>query len=149
MAEQRNWYYERLKPNGKLERLKTNDYDGSITGKIVFNVPAYFDENPDEARRLGWTKHIQHSIRDLREMGLEWDPITQYLARSVKRIDEWTVEDEFTVMDKTEEELARAANSRQHTSGIFHPDRRFLTAQVDEEDLDEYYDYDWEGLEWM
>ena len=33
----------------------------------------------------------------------EWDKQRQYLVRSLKTIDEWTVEDVYHVMDKSEE----------------------------------------------
>lgn len=95
-------YYERLKADGSLERCPMNDYDGNITGKIVFNVPAYFDENPGEALRLGWDKHITKDVLEI-----DYDRQTQYLQRAVRRIDEHTVEDVYTVCDKSEEMLAR------------------------------------------
>ena len=53
--------YMRLKEDGTIEHCPTYDYDGKITGKIVVNVQAYFDENPDERKRLGWIKHIERT----------------------------------------------------------------------------------------
>lgn len=96
------WTYQRLE-DGKLRHCPTYDYDGSVTGKIVVNVPAYFDENPDEARRLGWTKHITHDSKEIREIVGDWNPQTQYLVISQRQVDEWTVEDVYHVMDKSEE----------------------------------------------
>lgn len=97
-------YFEKLNEDMKLMRVPRNDFDGSITGKIVMNVPAYFDENPDEQRRLGWIKHIEHYDKD-DPAKPEYDPQTQYLIRSVKQIDEYTVEDVYHVMDKSEEQM--------------------------------------------
>ena len=95
--------YMRLKEDGTIERCPTYDYDGKITGKIVVNVQAYFDENPDERKRLGWIKHIEHTKDEIAEQVGEWDKQRQYLVRSLKTIDEWTVEDVYHVMDKSEE----------------------------------------------
>lgn len=98
--------YIRLKEDGSLEHCPTFDYDGRVTGKIVVNVPAYFDENPDEARRLGWTKRITHDSKEIREIVGEWNPQSQYLVVSQRQVDEWTVEDVYHVMDKSEEMMA-------------------------------------------
>lgn len=95
--------YMRLKEDGTIEHCPTYDYDGKITGKIVVNVQAYFDENPDERKRLGWIKHIEHTKDEIAEQVGEWDKQRQYLVRSLKTIDEWTVEDVYHVMDKSEE----------------------------------------------
>ena len=97
-------YYEKLDENMDLKRLPMNDYDGSITGKFVMNLPAYFDENPDEQRRLGWIKHITHEEED-DPARPEYDLQTQYLIKSVRQIDDYTVEDVFHVMDKSEEQM--------------------------------------------
>jgi len=48
-----NHHYERLDENYKIIRCPTFDYDGKYTGKIIINLPAYFDENPEERIRLG------------------------------------------------------------------------------------------------
>lgn len=95
--------YMRLKEDGSIENCPTYDYDGKVTGKIVVNVQAYFDENPDERKRLGWIKHIEHTKDEIAEQVGEWDRQRQYLVRSLKTIDEWTVEDVYHVMDKSEE----------------------------------------------
>lgn len=100
MAEERNWFYEKLNDEGNIEHCPMNDYDGKVTGHIIFGVGFWFDENPDERIRLGWTKHITHKIKDL---GLDYDPVTQYLVKSIKQIDEYTVEDVYHVMDKSAE----------------------------------------------
>ena len=99
MAEKNKWSYQKLDTEtGKIKYAPNNDYDGSVTGHIVFGVPAWFDENPEERKRLGWIKHIQHDTKDI-----EYNKRTQYLVQSVKQIDEYTVEDEYHVMDKSEE----------------------------------------------
>lgn len=103
------WYYEKLE-NGKIKYAPINDFDGKITGHIVFNVKAWFDENPEERIRLGWTKHIRHDTKNI-----EYNKRTQYLINSTKQIDEYTIEDEWHIMDKSEEmmrleELTRSTN---------------------------------------
>ena len=99
MAEQK-WYYERLDEEGNIKRCPQNDDKGKITGKFIINLPAYFDENPKERIKLGWIKHIEHYSKEV-----EYDHQSQYLQKSVKQIDDFTVEDEYTVFDKTEEML--------------------------------------------
>ena len=96
MAEK--WEYEKLDENNKIKYLPMNDYDGKITGHIVFGVKAWMDENPEERKRLGWVKHIHHDTKDI-----EYNKRTQYLKRSTKQIDEYTVEDVWYIMDKSEE----------------------------------------------
>jgi hypothetical protein len=108
--------YERLKEDGDLEHCPTYDYDGSITGKIVVNVPAYFDENPEERIRLGWVKHIKYNKDEIAEQVGGWNRQTQFLAPSTRQIDEHTIEDVYHVMDKSEEmllmeEVAESSNS--------------------------------------
>lgn len=98
MADNNNWGYEKLDENGKVKYAPMNDYDGKITGHIVFGVAAWFDENPEERKRLGWVKHIHHKTKDI-----EYNKRTQYLVHSIKRIDEYTIEDEYHIMDKSEE----------------------------------------------
>ena len=99
MSEQK-WYYERLDEEGKIKHCPMNDDKGEITGKFIINLPAYFDENPEERIKLGWIKHIEHYPNEI-----EYDRQSQYLMKSVNQIDENTVEDEYSVFDKTEEML--------------------------------------------
>lgn len=111
-----NHDYMRLKEDGTIEHCPTYDYDGSITGKIVVNVKAYFDENPEERKRLGWIQHNTLTKDEIAEQVGEWDRQRQRLVRSLKTIDEWTVQDEYHVMDKSEEmmlmeEIAQASDS--------------------------------------
>lgn len=94
--------YEKLDENGKIKTAPMSDFDGSITGHIVIGVKAWFDENPEERKRLGWIKHIHHNVKDL---DIEYDPATQFLSRFVVQIDEWTVEDKYEVLDKSEERM--------------------------------------------
>ena len=100
--------------DGKVKVCPMNDYDGKITGKIIFNVPAYFDENPDEARRLGWTLHKTRDMKDIKKL-VDWDPRTQYLVTTMRQVDEWTVEDVYHVADKSEEMLLREELGTAHT----------------------------------
>lgn len=99
MAEQK-WHYEKLDEEGKIKRCPMNDNKGEITGKFIINLPAYFDENPEERIKLGWIKHIEHYPSEI-----EYDRQSQYLQKSVRQIDEYTVEDEYSVFDKIEEML--------------------------------------------
>lgn len=101
--------YEKLQEDGKIKTIGVNfnDTDGKITGKYVFGVKAYFDENPEERIRLGWIKHIMHNM----EKYLEYNKQTQYYIKSIKVIDAYTVEDEYHIMDKTEEMMRQAEES--------------------------------------
>lgn len=92
------WYYEKLDENGKVKRAPQNDADAKITGHHVFGLPYWFDENPEERKRLGWIKHITHKTDDI-----EYNKQTQYLLKSVNTIDPYTVEDEYHVRNKTAE----------------------------------------------
>lgn len=96
------WGYEKLNEDMKIEYLPTNDTDGKITGKIIMNLKAYFDENPEERIRLGWTKHISYTEEEIKEK-VQYNPQTQYLIKYQKQIDEYTIVDAYNVIDKTEE----------------------------------------------
>ena len=111
------WTYEKLQEDGKIKVISTNvnDYDAKITGKYVFGVKAYFDENPEEARRLGWMKHIQHNT----DKWVQYNKQTQYLAKSTKNIDEYTYEDEYHVLDKTEDMMRRAEEEDDFVLGYY------------------------------
>lgn len=97
MAEQK-WVYEKLDENGQVKTLPTNDSKGEITGKFIIGLPEYFDEHPEERKRLGWVKHIRHYSNEI-----EYNRQTQYARRTVKQIDAFTVEDVWEIFDKTEE----------------------------------------------
>ena len=92
--------------DGKVKVCPQNDYEGKITGKIVFNIPAYFDENPEERKRLGWILHRQLTRKEIKAR-VEWDERSQVVVTTPKWVDEWTVEDEPHVMDKSEEMMLR------------------------------------------
>lgn len=91
-----------IKYDKNFERMSCpqHDHDGSITGHLVINVPAWFDEHPEERKRLGWIKHITHKRSEV-----EYNKQTQYLLKTIKQIDPYTIEDEFHIMDKGEEQL--------------------------------------------
>lgn len=100
------WLYEKLQEDGKIKTIagNHNDFDGKITGHIVFGVKEWFDENPDERIRLGWTKHIKHNPE---KYGIEYNKQTQYLEKTVRQIDAYTCEDVYAVKDKTEDMMRR------------------------------------------
>lgn len=97
------WKYEKFDEDFKVENLPPHDTDGSLTGKVIINLKAYFDENPDERIKLGWIKHYIHPYEEIEKM---YDRQTQYYVISSKMIDDFTVEDEIIVFDKTEDMLA-------------------------------------------
>lgn len=99
----KKWRYEKLDENFNTKTIMegNNDVDGSITGHVVINVKAWFDENPEERIRLGWTKHY---FDDEKPAG--YNPQTQNLIVSAKQIDDYTIEDEYHVVNKSEEQLA-------------------------------------------
>jgi len=101
------WIYERMKADGKIETawVGQNDYDGKRTGVPgVFGVTFWLDENPEQARALGWIRHIHHSI----EKTVNYNKQTQYVEKEVRILDPYTVEDVYHVRDKTEA-MMRAA----------------------------------------
>lgn len=91
--------YEKLDENMEVQYCPQNDYDGSVTGHIVMNVKAWFDEHPEERIRRGWIKHIHNDEKEV----ADYDPQTQYLVTSVNAIDDYTVEDVYHVLDKSED----------------------------------------------
>ena len=109
MDNELKWTYEKLDEDGKIKFAPTNDYDGSVTGHIVFGVKAWFDENPEERIARGWIKHIHKDTKEI-----DYDHRSQYLVKTERVIDEFTIEDVYQVMDKSEEmmrleELTRAS----------------------------------------
>jgi len=91
----RNWSYEKMGEDMDIITCPIDDKDGSVTGKIILNVPAYFDENPQERIRLGWTKHIFHNTDDI-----DYNRQTQFLVKTTKQIDDFTIEDEYHILNK-------------------------------------------------
>ena len=97
--EEIKWYYEKLdEETGKIKHAPPNDPDGKITGKCVFGLKAWFDENPEERKRLGWIKHLTKNTKEI-----EYNRQSQYLQSSTRPIDEYTIEDVYHVADKSEE----------------------------------------------
>ena len=103
MADEPKWHYEKLDEKGNVRYAPSNDADAKITGHHVFGLQAWFNENPEERKRLGWIKHIEHSTKDI-----EYDHATQYLVNAPVRVDEYTVEDHYIVMDMSEEQMRLA-----------------------------------------
>lgn len=106
-------YYEKLDENLKLVRCPLDDKDGTVTKqaivytdgsvgyKSILNVPKFFDENPEIRKSLGWVKHISYSDEEIKE---KWPHTqSQYLVQSTKQVDEYTVEDEYHVLNKSED----------------------------------------------
>lgn len=115
-----SYSYEKYE-NGNIEYLPQDDKDGKITGKYVLNVKAYFDENPEERKRLGWIKHIEHSTDEI----IDFNPATHFVVRGLQTIDAYTVEDTLHVMEKSEdqiafEEMLSVAEWGETTVGGFH-----------------------------
>lgn len=97
------WRYEKYDENFNRTQCPTHDTDGSITGKVIINLPQWFDENPEERVRLGWIKHYYYAYDDVNKM---YDAQTQFVEVSTKMIDEYTLQDEIIVFDKSEDMLA-------------------------------------------
>ena len=89
--------YERLE-DGKIRTAPLNDMNGKITGQCIYGLRAWLDEHPAERKALGYVKHIRHDARDI-----EFNHQTQYIVTATRQVDEWTIEDELHVMDKSEE----------------------------------------------
>ena len=94
------WTYEKLDESYNVKECPMSDPDGSITGHVVLGLKQWFDENPEERIRLWWTKHIHPETKEI-----EYNKQMQYLVKSIRVIDEYTVEDVYHVMDKPEEML--------------------------------------------
>lgn len=94
------WGYIKLDENLKIIHCPTNDIDGSITGHIVLGLKQWFDENPAERIRLGWQKVIYHDKSEI-----EYDRQTQYLTPELRRIDDYTVEEAYQIMNKSEQQM--------------------------------------------
>lgn len=95
------WTYEKINENHEPELLPINDWDGEITGKIIIDLKSYFDENPELRKSLGWIKHIKLERKDYEN----FDSQTQNIMFSSKKIDDYTIQDEYHIVDKTEEQM--------------------------------------------
>lgn len=97
--------------DGKIKNLPSHDPNGEIlVGRHMMNLKEWMDENPEERKRLGWTKYIHVDTREI-----EYNQQTQYLQRYYQQIDEYTIKDEYEIIDKSEEmmlleELSEGAN---------------------------------------
>ena len=98
------WYYEKLDEDLKIKHAPYHDIDGKVTGKHIINLKAYFDENPEERIRLGWIKHIQLTHKEIKEQ-YPHNLMTHFVMTTTKPIDEYTVEDEYHIVEKSEEML--------------------------------------------
>lgn len=98
------WFYEKLDEDLKIKRAPYHDADGKVTGKHIINLKAYFDENPAERIRLGWIKHIQLTHKEIKEQ-YPHNPMTHFIMVTTKPVDEYTVEDEYHIVEKSEEML--------------------------------------------
>lgn len=94
--------YEKYDEDFNRTLCPIHDADGSITGKVIINLTTWFDENPEERKRLGWIKHYFYAYEDVEKM---YDSQTQYVETLTKMIDEYTMQDEIIVFDKTEDML--------------------------------------------
>ena len=103
--------YEKLDENLDVITCPMNDLDGSITGHIVVGLRQWFDENPEERKRLGWIKHLTPTLKE--QLGEDVDLTGKYLTTTLRQIDEYTVEDEYHIMPMSEEmmEFAEMANA--------------------------------------
>ena len=97
------WRYEKYDKEFNRTQCPIHDTDGSITGNVIINLRQWFDENPEERIRLGWIKHYYYTYEDVEKM---YDSQTQFVEVSTKMLDEYTIQDEIVVFDKTEDMLA-------------------------------------------
>lgn len=101
--------YIKLNEKGEIVNAPQHDLDGKITGKCIYGLVAWFDENPEERKRLGWIKKIHAEEKDI-----EYDPQTQFLVRSQRMDDEYTLVEEYHVLNKTETMMAH----EEETAGV-------------------------------
>lgn len=98
MAEER-YHYEKYEEDGTVTSCPLNDDNGKYTGKHIIGLKEWFDENPEERKRLGWIKHIEHYPTEL----IGYDSQTMYARRSLRKVDDYTVEDVYHLIEKSEE----------------------------------------------
>ena len=89
-------YYNKLGDDYNIKRCPNNDIDGKITGKIILNLPGYFDENPEERIALGWTRVNTYDKKDV-----EYNIHSQMLITGTRKIDDYTVEEYPIIIDKS------------------------------------------------
>ena len=112
------WRYERLDEDGNMQYCPAVDVTGEVTGRVVIGVKSWFDENPDERIARGWTKHIHYELDEIKERW-PYDPQRQVLLNFPRRIDEHTVEDDYRVIDKSEEFMLM--EELYNTAGFYVP----------------------------
>ena len=89
--------------------IKTDAQKCSIEAN--FNLSAYdmkewFDENPEERKRLGWIKHWEYeNMKEIKEDLPDYDPVRHYLLKSEVTVDQYTTKDKYVIIEKTEEML--------------------------------------------
>ena len=110
--------YEKYDEDYNIRYCPMNDASGEITGHIIIGLPEWFDENPEERKRLGWIKHINYSEEEIKER-YEYNPQTQYITKSTRQIDEYTIEDVYFVMDKSEEMMLLEEMLEEIDGGIY------------------------------
>lgn len=96
------WTYEKYDEDFNRTVCPMHDTDGSITGKVIINLRTWFDENPEERIKLGWIKHYHYDYEEVEKM---YDHQTQFVETTTKMIDEYTLQDEIVIFDKTEDML--------------------------------------------
>ena len=113
-----HYIYEKYDEEGNAKWCPLQDMDGKITGHIIFGLREWFDENPDERKRLGWIKHITLTKEEIEER-YDYNRQTQYLTKTVRQIDEYTIEDVYFVMDKSEEMMLLEEMLEELDGGIY------------------------------
>ena len=100
--------YEKLDENYNKKTCPINDYDGSIsgTGHCIIGLKFWFDENPEERKRLGWIKHYYYETnKKFKEDYPDYDPTIHYPTCTTVNIDEYTVKDTYSFIEKNDEFL--------------------------------------------
>ena len=100
--------YQKLDENNNIQYCPINDYDGSITGigHCIIGLKAWFDENPEERKRLGWIQHWEYeNMKEVKKDLPDYDPVRHYLMKSEVTVDQYTTKDKYVIIEKTEEML--------------------------------------------
>ena len=99
--------YERMDEKNNIQICPLNDYDGSIakTGNCIIGLKAWFDENIERRKELGWIKHYYYTKNsEVLEDLPEYDYMLHYLTLSTETIDAYTVRDRYHLIEKTDED---------------------------------------------
>lgn len=89
-----NTWYKRI-VNGKLEIAPTNDLDGKLSGKPVIGFQAWLEENPEEAKRIGFVKVVDHEE--------DYDHNRFYTIERHEEHDDGSIHIFYDLHEKTEE----------------------------------------------